>query len=105
MTNEELRELYKNCIYCDLDAETTKELTELECKTIYFPIMDEMLRDGCTKQNLADFAEACFMDYYMTASTIINIRKRYCLERTYCDREYLDSELLKYYHRVEEYNR
>ena len=103
MTNEELRNLYKTCIYCDLDMETEAELCDWECKTIYFPIMDEMLKDGCSKEELGNFAEACFFDYYMTPKTIVNLNKKYGFERINSD--HLDSKLFKYYEKVREYNK
>ena len=42
MTNEELRELYSHCIYCELDDDVEKELSEWELNEVFIPIIEEV---------------------------------------------------------------
>ena len=82
MTNKELTELYRGAIYCDLDEETTEELSRWECETIFFPVIDSMIKDGFNKAELEKFVSACYFEYFMSDRTCVEVINKYKLERS-----------------------
>lgn len=80
MTREELRELYSHCIYCELDDDVEKELSDWELSEIFIPIIDEMISDGYVKEQLEEFVVLCYSYYFMSNKTYHALEERYGLD-------------------------
>ena len=65
MTNEELRELYSHCIYCELDDDVEKELSEWELNEVFIPIIE-----GYDEEQVEGFVECCYFEYFMSDITL-----------------------------------
>lgn len=80
MIREELRELYRTCVYCELDDDVEKELSDYELSEIFIPIIDEMISEGYVKEQLEGFIILCFSYYFMSNKTYHALRERYDLD-------------------------
>lgn len=80
MTREELRELYHTCVYCELDNDVEKELSDYELSEIFIPIIDEMISEGYDTSQIGDFVECCYYCYFMSDITLHALIERYDLE-------------------------
>lgn len=79
MTNEELRELYSHCIYCMLDDDTEKELSDWELREIFIPTINDMIDDGYDTEQIKDFIECCYYCYFMSTITLHALIEKYDL--------------------------
>ena len=70
MTREELRELYSHCIYCELDDDVEKELSEWELNEVFIPIIEEMIDEGYEEEQVEGFVECCYFEYFMSDITL-----------------------------------
>lgn len=80
MTNEELRELYSHCIYCMLDDDTEKELSDWELREIFIPTIHDMVDDGYDTEQIKDFVLVCDSLYYMSDITFFALCEKYNLD-------------------------
>lgn len=80
MTREELRELYSHCIYCELDDDVEKELSDFELSEIFIPIINDMIDDGYDTEQIKDFVECCYYCYFMSDITLHALIEKYDLE-------------------------
>lgn len=79
MTNEELRELYSHCIYCMLDDDVEKELSDWELREIFIPTINDMIDDGYDTEQIKDFVECCYHCYFMSTITLHALIEKYDL--------------------------
>lgn len=81
MKDGELEALYRDCIYLALDDKTMEELSEWECRAVFFPALDEMKNKKFRKADLARFARACYLDYLVSEEAYERILEKYGLQR------------------------
>lgn len=78
MTKTELRELYgEKCVYCKVDEETEKELSDWELKEIFEPTINKMIADGYTYEQLEEFIILCHSCCFMSDKTYDAIEEKY----------------------------
>lgn len=80
MTNLELRGLYSHCIYCLLDYNVEKELSDWELREVFIPIINDMINDGYDTEQIKDFVLVCHSLYYMSDITFIALCDEYNLK-------------------------
>ena len=97
MTNEELRELYSHCIYCMLDDDTEKELSDWELREIFIPTINDMIDDGYDTEQIKDFVECCYYCYFMSAITLHALIEKYDLEIEIDEYDGLYSDIYDYW--------
>lgn len=81
MTDMELRKLYSEAVYCELDEAAEKELSEWELNEVFIPIMDEITTSKLTytPELIESFVELCFYKYYMMDDTYYVLLEKYNL--------------------------
>ena len=81
----ELRKLYSEAVYCELDEDMEKELSEWELNEVFIPIMDEItsgIKLPYTPELIElieSFIELCFYKYYMMDDTYYALLEKYNL--------------------------
>lgn len=70
MTDMELRKLYSEAVYCELDEDVEKELSEWELNEVFIPIIEEMIDEGYDEEQVEGFVECCYFEYFMSDITL-----------------------------------
>lgn len=80
MTDAELRELYRDCIYPELDYDVEQELSDWELREIFRPIINQMIADECYQCDIEGFITLCDFNYYMSEITYFALADEYSLD-------------------------
>ena len=78
--NDILKELYRTCLYCELEDTVLTELSKWELEEVFIPMIDCMLGEDYTHEEIESFIMQCNLRGFMSEKTFSELCLKYNLD-------------------------